>query len=265
MKRIYFLFIILLIASCTAKEKKQEDPKPENNQSSVVNSSSEDGLMDKIDAELANLSRVESLNYSKENGSSITVTAYLDEKKQITKVEEEVVDAKAGLNARTYFYSNEGVLFASKRLSEKVKGNTAYFSEEVSFYSPKGEVIKSKERTADFEEYIDQEEYREIPSIQHSEEVALSVLKQEGHFKTTFQGFVDNGPYHFLIVGENVAKDGYSSALSIQQDDATIRYLRAEGKNAIGKELLVHFVKHMDDQGYIMQILNDVALVERKK
>lgn len=265
MKLIYFLVFFLLISSCNNKEKSNENPTPESNQGSVVEESSKDGLMEKIDGELSNFSRVESLIYSKEDGSSINVTAYLNKKDQITKIEEEVIAAGTGLNSRTYFYLNEGVLFASKKLSEKVKGNTAYFSEEVSFYSPTGEVTQSKERTSDFEEYINQEDYREISAIKHSEETALSVLKQEGHFAVTFQGFVDSGPYHFLIVGENVKKDGYSSAISIQQDDATIRYLRNEGKDAIGKELQVQFVKHMDDQGYIMQILNEVAIVERKK
>ena len=157
------------------------------------------------------------------------------------------------------------IQFASKKLSEKLKGNTAYFSEEITFYSPDGKVKQSKERISDFEEYIANEEFRKIDPVSHSSEEAFNVLKQQGQFKTTFQGFVDSGPYHFLIVGENVENDGFTSALSIQKEDATLKFLRSEGQKAIGKELQVQFEKHMDNQGYLMQILIDVAIVERKK
>lgn len=92
----------------------------------------------------------------------------------------------------------------------------------------------------------------------------MKVLRQEGPYATTFQGFVESGPYHFLIVGENVPANGYTASLSIQEDSPTLRYLRKEGKNALGKELSIQFEKYIDGQGYIMQILKSVALVERR-
>lgn len=263
MKLLPILTIIAVLAACNGSKNTPEETKTEEQLTSVAEANEFDVLMEKIDLELPDLPRVESLNYHKEDGSFVSVIAYLDQNDLITKIEEERIDGKNNLNAKLHYYSNGGVLFATKKASEKVKGNIAYFSEEISFYSPEGKVTESKERTADFEEYIDGEEFRKIETVKHDHSNAIQALRQEGPYTTTFQGFVESGPYHFLIVGEDVP-NGYTASLSIQEDSPTLRHLRKEGKNALGKELEIQFEKHIDGQGYIMQILRSVALVERR-
>lgn len=267
MKFAYILVAFVCITACNnSSEKEEVKPGTEEKKTPVVKDGEYDELMAKIDLDLPNLTRIESLIYHKEDGSSVSATAYLDQNNLITKIEEEQISG-GGYGSMTKFsyYSNGGVLFASKRAGEKIKNKTAYFSEEISFYSPDGNVKESKERTGDFEEYIDTEEFRKIDPIKHSNDRALRILHQKGEFLTTFQGFVESGAFHFLIVGENVPNGGYTASLSIQEDNPTLRYLRKEGKNALGKELQVEFEKYLDGQGYIMQILKSVALVERKK
>lgn len=266
MKFLSFLTIFMLLAACGGgAESITEEPGTEEKELlPVVQPGEFDVLTEKIDEDLSGLPRVESLIYYKEDGSSMSVTAYLDQNELITKIEEDQLDGKTGIRTRTSFYSNGGVLFASKRATVKGTGSDAYFSEEVSFYSPEGNPAASKERVSDFEEHIEAAEFRKTDPVKHSSENAYRVLKQQGPYATTFQGFVENGPYHFLIVGEDIPADGYTASLSIQEDSPTLRYLRKEGKNALGQELEVQFERHIDGMGYIVLILRSVALVERK-
>lgn len=263
-----FLSIILVSAllfacgqSAPEKEEKVEEEKP---LAEIVEASEYDALMEKIDQELPNLSRVESLIYHREDGSSMSVIAYLDQNNLITKIEEEAMDAKTGIQSRSAFYANGDVLFASKRTTIKGEAENAYFSEEVTFYDSDGKVKESKERISDQEATIESAEFRKADPVAHSNENAYKVLRQEGPYVTTFQGFVENGPYHFLIVGEDVPTNGYTASLVIQEDSPTIRYLRKEGKNALGKELEVQYERSKDGMGYIAILLRSVALVERR-
>ncbi len=261
----FFMFFALLTACGGKTEPAAEAPETEEKElTPVVEASEFDALMEKIDGDLPNLARVESLIYSKEDVSSMAVTAYLDQNNLITKIEEDALDGKTGIRTRTCFYSNGGVRFASRRSTIKGEGEHAYFSEEVTFYSPEGKPTASKERVSAYEEHIEGEEYRKIDPVKHSDENAYLVLRQQGPYAVTFQGFVENGPYHFLIVGANVPSDGYTASLSIQEDSPTLRYLRKEGKKALGQELEVEFERHTDGMGYVVQLLKSVALIERR-
>lgn len=265
MKFLTFFTVLILLVACKNSDNNTEEPtKADTPLAPLAEANEFDSLMEKIDQDLPNLARVESLIYYKEDGSSMAVTAYLDQNNLITKIEEEELDGKTGIKTRSCFYSNGGIQFASRRTTIKGEGMDAYFSEEVSFYTPEGKVKESKERVSDDENYIENEEFRKIKSIKHSNENALKVLKQQEPYVTTFQGFVENGPYHFLIVGEDVPTNGYYSSISIQEDSPTLRYLRKEGKKALGKELEVQFERHTDGMGYVVQILRGLALVERK-
>lgn len=264
MKFLTFFTALILLAACKNSDNNTEEPKADAPLAPLAEANEFDSLMKTIDQDLPDLSRVESLIYYKEDGSSMAVTAYLDQNNLITKIEEEELDGKTGIKTKSYFYSNGGVQFASRRTTIKGEGMDAYFSEEVSFYTPDGQVKESKERMSDDENYIENEEFRKIKSTKHNNENALKVLRQQGPYVTTFQGFVENGPYHFLIVGEDVPANGYYSSISIQEDSPTLRYLRTEGKKALGKELEVQFERHTDGMGYVVQILRSVVLVERK-
>lgn len=263
----FFSLFVLLLTACGEKpaEVAEESVPVETELAPVVEASEFDALMEKIESDLPGLARVESLIYSKEDASSMDVTAYLDQNDLITKIEEEQLDGKTGIRTRTYFYSNGGVRFASKRATIKGEGENAYFSEEVTFYSPDGKPTTSKERISAYEDQIEGEEFRKIDPVKHNDENAYMVLKQQGPYAVTFQGFVENGPYHFLVVGENVPGNGYTASLSIQEDSPTLRYLRKEGKKALGQELEVQFERHTDGMGYVVQLLRSVALIERRQ
>lgn len=260
-----FIFVLGLCLFITACNQQRANGEQITEQTHVITPNEQDSLMHLIDEEADSLSRVESLLYSKQDGSTMKVIAYLDQNNLITKIKEEKMNGKTGAITKQLFYANGGVYFASKKIYEKTIQDSIVIAEEITFYDEKGKALKTKIRTAIYEEYLAMEDFVKTKLVKHSKENAFLVLKQQGPYAITFQGFVDSGPYHFLIVGENVQDDGYTSALSIQQqNDPTINYLREEGKDALGKELLVKFQNHYDSQGYMMQILISVALVERK-
>lgn len=267
MKFVYSVVICGMLFACGAKEEAVvEEKNAFENQSSdeVVADSELDALMQKIDGQLADLTRIESLLYMKEDGSSAKAIAYLDKNDLITKIEEVELDGKTGIKTYRWFYSNGGVQFASKVGTIKGEGMNAYYSEEISFYDAKGNVVSSKVRNSEQEINIDLAQYYPMKSIKHDDSNAFEILRQQGKFATTFQGFVEHSGYHFLVVGEN-APEGYSASLTIQQDGPTLRYLRGKGKDALGELLQVGYERMVDEMGFDLTILTSVALVKSKE
>ena len=260
-----FLILALLLSACSEAKVTEQTETEVPVQKEVIPDNEIDNLMLEIDAKLAEMPQVKSLRYSKEDQTITDVTAWLDENNQIQKMEEYHLDGPTGIITRKHFYSNGGALYATRMVQEKRPvGKDPYFSEVVTFYDQKGKPSSSKERIAQFEELLEQEGYSKIETNALSSENAMMILNQQGPYETTFQGFVHSGSYSFLIVGENSA-DGYTSSLSIQSQSPTINYLMQQGKAALGRKLQVNFDRFVDAQGYEMQILVDLALVEEKK
>jgi len=258
---LFTLFVLLF--SCSPKNKTEDSQTQQ--QTTFIQDNEWDDLMKKIDDELPELTHIESLLYYKEDVSSMEAVAYLDQNKLITKIEQESIDGPTGYKTRLHFYSNGGVRFASRHTSIKGLKENAYFSEEITFYAPDGTPTLSKERKSEYEINIESEQFHRIDTVRHSDENAFLVLKQQGPYATTFQGFVESGHFHFLVVGEHTPDNGYTASLSIQEDSPTLRHLRKEGKNALGTELNVEFERYIDPTGYIMQLLKNVRMVEQKR
>ena len=252
------LFAALLVSAC---ESTNTDEQESGEQTSYVDDGDLDVLIATIDVELADLTMVKSMIYLKDDESTASATAYLDKEEKIVKIEEVLYDSKTASFIYQDFYYKNGVQFATRLRKQKSLGDNTYFSEVVSFYDEKGNVTESKERAAPYEEYLGAEGYKKTNKEAHSSDNAYDILYQRGAFKTTFQGFASAGNYDFLIVG-GPEENGYTSSLSIQADSPTLRYLRKEGKNALGHELRVEFERFTDTQGYEMQILHDLALVK---
>ncbi len=205
------------------------------------------------------LSRGNSLFYTKPNGASIEVYIYVNEKGETVKMIESYIDAGSSSICSNTFYFKEGARFASVEKFEDGTGEDAHFVERVSFYDEQDNPIISKSRSALFEEELDFEEYKSIDVYDCSMERALSVLNQSGPFATTFQGFVKEEPFTYIIVGEN-NKEGYSSSLVVQNVDRTIQVLTENEAEMIGKAVIIEFETVGSAEGYEYQILHHVAL-----
>src|SRR5690606_16697235 len=112
-----------------------------------------------------------------------------------------------------------------------------YYSEIVTFYNEKEKATSSKVRTTDFEENLEMEVFQPTKTVSMSPEHSYKVINQKDEYAVTFQGFVNSGPYDFLIVGEN-KPNGFTSSLSIQEPSQTILYLKNKGKEELGRPLV---------------------------
>jgi hypothetical protein len=270
-KVIQFCFVLnlLFITSCISDNNEKNSLKKivQNNKKEsekFIENTKLDTFVQNIDSQLTKLTRIESLIYYKEDGSSISAVAYLDSNQFITKIFEDYLEAKSGNRIKTSFYFNNEIQFASKRESIVSNGKDEHFSEVLTFYDSLGNAILSKERISEHEENVLNKKFKKINISIHDNNNSYKILRQEGPYETTFQGFVESGQYQFLIVGERNVENGYFSSLSIQKDSPTLRYLRKEGKNALGRELKIDFERYNDRMGYTMIILKNVELVERK-
>lgn len=81
---------------------------------------------------------------------------------------------------------------------------------------------------------------------------AMRALNSEKEFETTFQGFVDQDIFSYLIVGPNYP-DGFTSALRLDYKDKLIQILLSDPKNHLGAKLKVNF-ENYEDRGFRFQV-----------
>lgn len=258
MKYLFSLLLLLgLISSCgnqdgekTIENGQKEAPKENLEVEQYIN-----------DLELAkdSLDAVNSLSYSNAEFEMVEVTAHLNAKQEVVRVLEKHMNSETGQGGSLIFYLKDGKKIASRESKEIRKEGTApYYLDIVTYYDKNEKALSSKSRTAEFEEQLDYEAYSKAELTTHSMDNALDVLNQKGPYETTFQGFVESGPFSFLIVG-GTGENAYTSPLTIQQNNKTLVELKIKGKELLGKPLNVYFEKMIDASGYEVQVLLDVS------
>ena len=189
---IVISFGFLFLYACSNSNELENTNDTEIVNDNAVEPNELDELMNNIDAELDNMNQVQSLLYTKEDHTMVDVTAVLDKDNVIKKLTHYFQDGPSGRITRTHFYFNKGVKFASKMVREiQPSTGTPYYSELVTFYDDKQKATSSKERVADYEEYLEQGTFVKAKTMEMSEAEAYKVLNQEKEFAITFQGFVD--------------------------------------------------------------------------
>ena len=201
-----------------------------------------------------NLSKGNSLFYSRADGATVEVEIYIDSTNQIVKMVEKYTNSNEQSICSNIFYLENDVKFATRELFEYSAPDTLSFSERVSYYDKNEKPIATKIRTAYFEEELDYESFTIVGDHDCSIKRAVEAINQTGEFVTTFRGFVKEDPYLYIIVGEN-DKNGYSSSLVVQQMTSTINKLQLNELAMIGRPLTINFETLDDEQGYVYQIL----------
>ena len=246
------------VASCGSSNTSKSKDRSENE---VVAKANEEGeaYMAAIDLN-DSLNTANSLYYSRGEGENVEwteVVMFLDDQNQVVKMIERI--AKPGSSAvySNHFYFKDGKKYATKQFFEETTAGSTQFVELLSYYDAKEQVKATKRRTAEFEEFLEQVPYMVAQNVDCSLDRALSIINQTGEFETTFQGFVDMDGFKFLIVGEN-SKEGFSSAIIVQQLSPLILELRAREKQMIGTPLRVEF-QTIQEGGGTEQILLSVS------
>lgn len=199
-----------------------------------------------------------SLFYSRPDGATADVQIFLDENDGMKKMVYYYTKPNSSSTEKQIFYFNEGQRIISRELFD----NGSAFEERITFYNKKDEAIFTKSRTADYEEYLDQVDFHPIDVFACDMKEAIEVLNQEGHFATTFRGFVEETPYLYLIVGED-DMEGYTSSLVVQSIDQSISKLKASELEHVGKTIKIEFERSGGAEGFEYQLLQSAVLGEK--
>jgi len=149
---IYFLCLMLLIAACKSNNSKKSIDQTEKQQKDLIvytlkDEKSFDKQMMEIDSfVLAYGKFASSLDYGKEDNTTIQAVAHLDNDENIVKLVENFTEKDATIMGTNSFYLHDGKVFMSKEIF--VTNTSSDFTERISYYAPNGICLKSKERTA---------------------------------------------------------------------------------------------------------------------
>ena len=253
------LIALFLVTSCgeTVNNQNDEVKTPEAYVPNKDEVAFEDRML-KIDQQ-ENLGKASSLFYSRPDGASVDVEMFFDTTNVAVKiVERYTLSATQSICSNT-FYLVEGKKFASRELFEYSKGDSASFSERITYYNKSEKPIATKIRTATYEDGLEFEAFTITEKHNCSMDRAISVLNQTDEYTTTFRGFAKEDPYLYIVVGEN-KKNGYTSSLVVQMMTSTIKRLQENELQMIGKPLNVNFETLGDEQGFVYQILLDAEI-----
>ncbi len=261
LRRTAFLFagMLLIVSACGEQDPNAEDPNEGTVQEYVPNEKEvayEEYIswVDNNDS----LGVGNSLFYSKGDDKFTEVEFTVNDKQEMVKMVEYYTQESQTI-AKNIFYLKDGRKFATKELFEQYDNGNLSFVERVSYYDEKEKPIITKQRVAPFEQDLEFESFTTAKKQDCSMARALSILNQEGEFNTTFQGFVKESGFIYLIVG-GVGDDAYTSSLIVQYEDPTIKKLMIDEKEMIGTPLIVDFQVVEDaGEGFEYQILRSVA------
>lgn len=260
MKKIsFFIFSVLLVlVACKSNSSKKSVNTSNQSQKDLIvyklkDEKSFDKQMLEIDSfVLAYGKFASSLDYSKEDKTSIHVDAHLDNEENIVKLVENFTDKDASRMGTNSFYLHHGKVFMSKELF--VTNTSSEFIERVSYYAPNGICLKSKERKAVSEQAIQKAKYDAIPKTACSIDRAMRALNQEKEFATTFQGFIQSGKDQFMIVG-TPGTGGYTSALKVRANDPFVAEIRKDELRYLNGTIYLQFEKIQEVGGFTYQSL----------
>lgn len=221
----------------------------------------------KIDAKIIaidtneQLKKLNSLSFTNNAKSTAEAIAFLDENNQEVKIIEKFNDAETGNYGSKTFYIENGAVFCAKEVYFDKQISVPSFIERVSYYGEKQQILATIERFAAYEENLDQTVFNLTSKKRITVDRALTILNHTQEFETTFQGFLTHNNMDFILVGKNTP-DGFTSALSIQSQNATVLFLQKNERKMIGKLLEVSHNFIVDGSGMTFQVLNELSIVE---
>ncbi len=163
------------------------------------------------------------------------------------------------LQSNTFYYK-AGKKVASRQLAEQGDDDNLHFVERVTYYDENETAIITKERTAEYEEQLEDVGFIAGSTNQLSAERAIRALEQTGEFAPLFEGFVEGEGDLYMVVGEN-KPNGYTSALLVQSRNGLVDRMYKDPESYKGKQLSIAFSKEMSPDGNY-QLLYGASLIE---
>lgn len=263
-KEILFLLAIVSVISLSSCEDKT---KPDENEEKKFLTAGNANLAEpEIDAYVAkidalpeeNMPYLSSLHYSNDM-EDLQVRAYIQDSSVVKIVEIYNYKPKGIFGRRSYYIGENGLVFVRQIQQEPYQDSSAIMHEIISYYK-KGEVIKSANRFADFEEDLVLEQFSKCPNTTMPFDDVNKMMNREGRFTTNFLGFIQSGNFTFLWIGEN-DKAGLTTTLLIDLQDQFIAALIKNPEKYKGRHIDVNF-EHSTMQGITYQMYRGGMFVE---
>lgn len=255
MKKYIFPLLLVGLVSCgsdNSAEKNTEEKK------TVVTHFKNEAEMDQQVLELKKITEASdiianSLHYEKSDGQMIEVIGHLDTANVLQIIEEQFSEGNGKTNGTRYYFLNNGKPFVTQELIDQVNGeNEAVFIDRISYYDEKGKIIKTKERSASFQDDINGMKYKPTALHPISSDRAMDALNSKKEFATTFQGFVNQDMFSYIILGAN-DPNGFTTALRLDYKDQLINILASDPEKYLGANVKVNFEVH-NDRGFEFQV-----------
>lgn len=261
----YFLILILFSLFTTAcnqneiiEERIIQDEDLVSKKSDCPEDSLFFALMNSIDND-SSLFIASSLNYTSNNGSTISGSALIDENNMIHKLTSIDNDT---LHETTfnYYYLNSKKRVSTELIYDYQKDSN-YYHQIISFYDTSGICMYTgfkycEDLNLSYERiYLKADYLKEM-----DDQPAKNIIQQQGSFETNFRAFFhfDNYNLEFIKVGGN---DGlYSSMLAISKESPLIKKIRNNRERYVGSPLLIEFTNVEESDGFSYQLLLDAKL-----
>lgn len=195
-----------------------------------------------------------SLKYHNNAGSSEEVTAFLDEKQNIVKLEEAYLDAETQNFGNVTFYLENGKKFATRQVIRETTLNVPIYKEIITYYNKSEKPIYAKVRESQYELELENLAFKTTNAKNVSASRAIRALNQEEEFQTTFQGLAYDGTLKYVIVGDT-EEEGFASTLSVQHQEGDIKKLFQDEEGMLGVPLEIQYERMIDQSGMEFQIL----------
>ena len=251
---LFILAILLILTACKSSNSKKlhrETPQKGLIVYKLKDEKSFDKQMMEIDSfVLASGQFASSLDYSKEDKTTIHVDAHLDNDDNIVKLVENFTDKDATRMGTNSFYLHNGKVFITKEIFTST--TSSFISERISYYAPNGICLKSKERKAVSEAALQKATFDAVPKNVCTIDRAMRALNQEKEFATTFQGFIQSGKDSYMLVG-TPGTGGYTSALKVRQNDPFIAEIRKDELRYLNGTIYLQFDKIQEVGGFTYQ------------
>lgn len=263
---IFILFSFLmssLLTSCGGDTVKENTKDSSEKQSKVDPDAKYEIYMSDIDLN-DSLQYLNSLYFTKEDGSSLDVAAFLNKQEEVVKLVEKAVDGATNRYEKTTYYVKNGKKYISNEHFEDTLDKTnPMFIERITFYDENENPIKTRIRKAKFEENLNKNSFTQVEPYNCSIKRAIEAINQQGRFQAKFQGLIFSGRSTYITVGED-DEDGYISALLIQYENETTKKMRKNQNTMLGKLLDINFQKVIDENGFEFQLLLGVKEASEK-
>jgi hypothetical protein len=251
----------LILFACNSSDENLTKVIPKEEIKIVEKISDEEKFMQKMASidSIQELNIMNSLSFNNNEGSTIEATAYFDKNGAEVKILELFNDSKTGNQSTTTFYIANGKKFASRQILFDNTTKPTKFIERISFYDSTQKVQFTKERSAEYEELLNDVTFSPAKLFDCNIDRAMRALNEQGEFETTFQGFVTTKDLDYILVGAN-NEEGFVSSLAIILPDETINTLKSNERKYIGTPLEVEFQNKVNGNGASYQALMRIRM-----